>query len=459
MAELINSSPEQSAPGPTGEELSYLAYHDSLTGLLNRKSFEDRFRENLQIAKRSRLEKNRALLFLDLDRFKDINDTFGHDVGDQVLKEVASRFQQVTRNTDQVFRLGGDEFAIVLTSLAEEIDAAIVAEKLVIEVQKPLSIDGRILQLGLSVGIVLYPRDGENAEELAKKADIALFEAKKRKNAYCFFNLRLLEKAQEKRTMTSHLHRAIEKSEFELFYQPQFDRMGNLAGCEALIRWNHPEWGSLSPLSFLPIAEETGLMVKIGHWTIREACRAITEINRSNSSKIFISVNLSLKQIQDQKLLEVIQSAVEEFHLSSEYFKLEITDAVIMEEIVIREKMDTLHRRGIALSIDDFGIGYSSLARLKTLPIEALKIDRSFVRGLPKDKVDISIVKTIITLGHEFNLQVVGEGIETEGQRDCLLSLGCDLLQGYLYSPPIPLSLFRSYMEQAAFADQPASGI
>ncbi len=443
----------------SGDELSYLAYHDSLTGLLNRKSFEDRFRENLQLAKRSRVEKNRALLLMDLDHFKEVNDTLGHDAGDHVLKKVAQNFLHHTRNTDMVFRLGGDEFAVVLTALTEETDAAVVAEKLVAEIRKPLSIDNRIVQLGLSVGIVMFPQDGENPEDLIKKADIALFEAKKRKNAYCFFNLRLLEKAQEKIAMTAHLLRGIEKNEFELFYQPQFDKLGHLAGCEALIRWNHPEWGSLSPLSFLPIAEETGLMVKIGYWTIREACRSIAELNQNLNPRIFISVNLSHKQIQDPNLIAVIQDAVEEFQLPSESFKLEITDAVIMEEILIREKIDTLRKQGIALSIDDFGIGYASLARLRTLPIESLKIDRSFVRGLPKDKIDASIVKAIITLGHEFDLQVVAEGIETEEQRHCLLSLGCDLFQGYLYSPPVPLSLFRNYVVQAREENQALEGI
>ncbi len=418
--------------------LEVLADHDPLTGLLNRRSFFNRFSETLKLAGRSRLEKTRALMLLDLDRFKEVNDTLGHEAGDLVLRETVSRIRALLRTADLFFRQGGDEFMVVLTSLAAELDAAVVAEKLIAAMEEPIRIGGHAVSLGLSVGITLYPRDGENVDTLVRNANMALSEAKAQKTSYRFFTQELQEKAVEKNSLIAMLRRGVRDGEFELHYQPQVDRTGRLAGFEALLRWNNPKRGKVLPGSFIPAAEESGLIIPIGNWVIREACAAATRIVSEGLGGLSVSLNLSMKQFKDKGLVGTIHSALEAERVAADRVVFEITESLTMEDAEIMRTIHELHSQGIRFSIDDFGTGYSSLARLSELPVDEVKIDRSFLQGLPREKANRGVAKAIIAVAHELGMTVVAEGVEKAAQWDFLMEAGCDVFQGYLYSPPIP---------------------
>jgi diguanylate cyclase (GGDEF)-like protein len=421
-------------------ELSRLAYCDQLTGLPNRKSFQDRLGESLAVARRSEFEKLRGLLFLDLDRFKDVNDTLGHQVGDRVLQQAAGRIRECVRQSDLVFRLGGDEFTVLLSSLSGEADAALVAEKLVQAFADPIVVEANTVHVGLSVGIALYPRDGSAADELVRSADTALFEAKQERRAFRYFAQGMQKKATEKMTMVNGLHRGLSSDQFALHFQPVMDMQERLAGCEALLRWSHPEWGSIPPVQFIPLAEETGLIIPLGRLGIRAACRLLHRL--AGTAKLRISVNLSPKQLRDHTLVQDVDACLQQYLVDPSRLELEITESGLMDEPSALSRIEELHSRGIRFSIDDFGTGYSSLSRLRSLPIDTLKIDRGFVAGIPGSRKDSDLVRAVITIAHGLGLSVCAEGVETRDQLDFLRDAGCDTVQGYLFSPPVPEEAF-----------------
>ena len=445
------------------EKLSQLAFYDALTGLHNRKSFYDRLEESLAQARR--LGGNtRALLFLDLDNFKDVNDSLGHEAGDRVLREVASRIRAGVRASDYVFRPGGDEFTILLTALSHDTDAAVVAEKLIQEVRQPIAVDSQNLYLGLSVGIALFPRDADCLEGLVRNADIALFEAKKRGNTYHFFTPQLQAQAEEKMRIIDHLHRGVKAGQFELFYQPIVAASGGVSGGEALLRWNHPEWGRQSPLRFIGLAEETGLIIPLGRWVIQEACRRLEELAAAGLASQSISVNLSVRQLREPSFVQAMEELLRGGTFALDRLHFEITESLLLESSETLATLRTMKELGVRLVIDDFGIGYSSLSRLKDLPIHGLKLDRSFIGELAEQKRDREIVRAIIAIAHELKLFVVAEGVERPDQVEFLLSAGCDALQGYIYDPPLPaeefMHLVREYSgtRSLPLKDVPASG-
>ncbi len=423
-------------------ELSRLAYFDQLTGLPNRKSFQDRLEESLGAARRSELEKLRGLLFLDLDRFKDVNDTLGHLVGDRVLQEASTRIRLRVRQSDLVFRLGGDEFTVLLTSLREETDAALVAEKLVKAFADPVVVEANTLHVGLSIGIALYPRDGTTVDELVRSADTALFEAKQERSAYRYFAQGMQQKAVEKMTMINGLHQGIAGDQFALHFQPVMDIQERLAGCEALLRWSHPQWGSISPGRFIPLAEETGLIIPLGRLGICAACRLLRRLEAMGRGGVRISVNLSAKQLRDRNLVQDVEASLRESGVDPRRLELEITESGLMDEPSALSRIEELRRRGIRFSIDDFGTGYSSLSRLRSLPIDTLKIDRAFVAGIPGSRKDSDLVRAVITIAHGLGLGVCAEGVENREQLAFLRDSGCDMVQGYLFSPPVSEEAF-----------------
>jgi diguanylate cyclase (GGDEF)-like protein len=430
------------------EKLSQLAFFDTLTGLQNRKSFYERLGESLAQARRHG-GNTRALLFLDLDDFKDVNDSLGHDVGDRVLQVVAGRIRSGVRASDYVFRPGGDEFAVLLTSLSHETDAAVVAEKLIQQVRQPIVMGAQNLYLGLSVGITLFPRDADSLESLVRSADVALFEAKKQGNTYHFFTPQLQAQAEEKMRVIDHLHRGVQAGQFELFYQPIVTASGNVSGGEALLRWNHPEWGRLSPPRFIGLAEETGLIVPLGHWVVQEACRCLEEITAAGLASPFISVNLSVRQLREPSFVQALEELLRGRNFALERLHFEVTESLLLESSETMATIRALKDLGVRLVIDDFGIGYSSLSRLKDMPINGLKLDRSFIAKLAVQKRDREIVRAVIAIAHELKLFVVAEGVERPDQVEFLHSTACDALQGYIYDPPLPaaefLRLVREY--------------
>lgn len=460
MARALDAHQEEQ--GRDKEQLSQLAFFDMLTGLHNRKAFYDRLGENLEQARRLG-GKPRALLFLDLDNFKDVNDSLGHGAGDRVLREVAGRIQAAVRASDYVFRPGGDEFTVLLTALSHETDAAVVAEKLIQAVREPVVVESHNLHLGLSVGIALFPRDADSLDGLVRNADIALFEAKKRGNTYRFFTPALQAQAEEKVRIIDHLHRGLEQGQFELFFQPIVSASGLVSGGEALLRWNHPEWGRQNPARFIGLAEDTGLIVPLGGWVIQEACRRLEEITSAGRSSLFLSVNLSIQQLREPSFVRSVEELLRGAAFAPERLHFEITESLLLEPSETLAPIRALSELGPRLEIDDFGIGYSSLSRLKDLPIHGLKLDRSFIRGLATQRRDQEIVRAIIAIGHELELLVIAEGVEQAGQVEFLRSAGCDAIQGFIYDQPLPAAEFlhrvREYSGPRPMPLKPTPGL
>jgi diguanylate cyclase (GGDEF)-like protein len=418
--------------------LNHLATHDALTDLPNRNLFADRLGQALlRTAWRKR---SVAVLFLDLDRFKVINDTLGHAIGDLMLKVVAERLTQCIRTGDTVARLGGDEFVLILDDLAQPQDTTKVAQKILDAFSKPVEIDRRELFITASIGIALYPGDGEEVEALLKNADTAMYRAKEQgKNNYQLYSASLNVKASERLTMEGHLRHGLERGEFLLHYQPQVDLVtGRIVAMEALIRWKRPGWKIISPADFIPLLEETGLILPIGEWVLRTACAQNKAWQRAGHPPIRVSVNLSGRQFQKTNLIRTIAAALDETGLSPKFLELELTESIIMknEEATIIS-LRQLHESGVAISIDDFGIGYSSLSYLNRFPINTLKVDRSFVNDISTHPDNAAIVTAIITMAHSLHLNVVAEGVETADQLEFLRALKCDQMQGYLASRPL----------------------
>ena len=426
------------------ERLHFLAHHDVLTRLPNRLLFQDRMQHAL--AKARRTGDQVALIYLDLDRFKTINDSLGHAVGDRVLKEIASRLDRNVRESDTVARLGGDEFVIILEQVRDIETIAVIVQKFLLELGREIVIDDNRLFVTASAGISLFPDDEFDAEGLLKSSETAMYRAKERgKNTYQFFTQDMNARARELLLLEGGLRQALEEEEFVLFYQPQIDlKTGDLIGMEALLRWQHPERGMVPPGDFIPLAEETGLIVPIGDWVLRTACCQLQSWVEQGFPRVRMAVNISPRQFRQTDLSDRIADALSEAGLDADLLELEVTEGMIMNDVEAAiETMQELRRMGVHLAIDDFGTGYSSLAYLKRFPIAGLKIDRSFVRDVTTDPNDAQIAASVIALAHSMKLRVVAEGIETEPQLSFLKSHRCDQGQGFLFSPPCPAADFE----------------
>jgi len=430
----------------TEAQLRYIAYHDPLTGLPNRKTFYERVEE--LIAQSDRRGPSRwALLFLDLDRFKDINDTLGHDMGDLLLKRAADRIQGFIRKSDHVFRLGGDEFTVIVTELKKDIDAARVAEKILEALAEPYRINGHSLFITASMGISLYPSDGRSVEALVRNADTAMYEAKRDGNRYRFFTEEMNSRAIRRLHIENHLRSAIELGQLSLVYQPLVEAREGVFGAEALLRWDNPELGRVPPQDFIPIAEETGLVVELGRWVLEKACARIQAWREGGHQELRLSVNLSPRQFRHPGLREMIQTVLAKTGLEPEGLELEITETSVMEDPEeVMAKLSALHRMGIRLALDDFGTGYSSLAHLKRFPVETLKIDGSFIRGLGESAEDREIIRTIVAMARTLGMEPLAEGVETRAQREFLLREGCSKMQGYLFGGPMAEEEFEEFL-------------
>ncbi len=428
-------------------QLQHQAFHDALTGISNRALLNDRLALALVQAHRSR--HSVAVLFLDLDRFKLVNDSLGHSIGDDLLRAVAVRLQGTIREADTLARLGGDEFLFVLPSIHGEADAALVAAKILHDLRRPFVIAGRELFVTASIGISLYPVDGTDGETLIKNADVAMYRAKEQgRDSYHLYKPELHRRAVARMTLENQLRAAAARQEFRLYYQPIVDfRTGAIVGSEALIRWNHPERGLVLPAEFIPVAEETGLIHSLGAWVLRTGCAQAQAWDREGHPPIRVSVNLSARQLQNEELVPQIAGILEETGLDPGRLELEITESVAMENadhtVVTLNRMKRL---GLRLTIDDFGTGYSSLSYLKKFPLHALKIDRSFVQDITTDPKDFAVALAIIALGRGLSIDVIAEGVETEEQRALLKAHGCDALQGFLFSRPLPPDAFSALL-------------
>jgi diguanylate cyclase (GGDEF)-like protein/PAS domain S-box-containing protein len=420
------------------ERLQYLAYHDVLTELPNRALFMDRLEHALSRASRglSRL----ALLFLDVDRFKVINDTLGHDVGDRLLQTVAQRLKESVREVDTVARVSGDEFAILLEDVESLDDLTAIARKLLEAFTRPFELPHRELFVTTSIGVSMYPNDGRDALTLLKNADTAMYRAKEAgRNTYQFYSADMSARAVERLALETGLRRVLEREELLLHFQPQMDlRSGRLLAAEALVRWRHPQVGLIQPAEFIGLLEDTGMIVPVGEWVMRTACAQAREWQRRGARPVRVTVNLSARQFSAPSLPDVVTRLLDEHGLKPELLEFEITESVLMQHAQSTIEMLTrLADMGCRIAVDDFGTGYSSLAYLKRFPIHVLKIDRTFVRDVPDDPDDAAIVSTIVAMAHNLKLEVVAEGVETDKQLAFLRACGCDLMQGNLFSRPL----------------------
>ncbi len=430
------------------DSMRFMAHHDALTLLPNRVLLQDRMQQ--AIAHANRHETRIAVLFVDLDRFKNINDTLGHDAGDQGLKELAARLRTTLRESDTVARVGGDEFMAVIDDISEPRGVSDIAQKILDAVARPFVIEGQECHLTASIGIATYPDDGGDVQSLLKNADIAMYRAKGAgKNNYQFYSAQMNVHTVERLTLESRLRRAIESEEFVLYYQPKIkSASGRIVGAEALVRWQHPELGLIGPDRFIPVAEETGLIVSLGQQVLQAACAQASEWRREGLDAGRMAVNLSARQFIAGTLLDDVQRVLARTGLDPHCLELEITESVMMYNPEQAEKqMKQLSEAGVRLTIDDFGTGYSSLAYLKRFPINCVKIDRVFIRGVPLDGDDTAITRAVIALAHSLRISVVAEGVENGGQMAFLKAHGCDEIQGYVYSPPLTATEFRNLLQ------------
>lgn len=421
------------------ERIYHLAHYDALTDLPNRLSLNDRLQHAMAYAQRH--ERLVAVMFLDLDHFKNINDTLGHAVGDSLLQAVAKRLLGCVRECDTVGRLGGDEFTIILTDIKHANDAMIVAQKILEHLCQPFVLQDRELFITASIGVTLYPLDNDSPLELIKNADTAMYRAKDQgRNNYQFYTSDMNVLALANLELQSGLHKALQRAEFELHYQPQVNmKTGEIVGMEALARWRHPEKGLISPALFIPVAEESGLIVSLGEWVLRTACEQNMVWQRAGVKPIRMAVNLSARQFQQKNLLQMITQVLSETGMRPEYLELELTEGLVMQnaQATIRI-LHQLKEMGVRVSIDDFGTGYSSLSYLKRFPIDTLKIDQAFVRDITTDPDDAAIATAIIAMAHSLKFKVVAEGVETQEQLTFLCNKACDEMQGYFFSRPLP---------------------
>jgi diguanylate cyclase (GGDEF)-like protein/PAS domain S-box-containing protein len=430
------------------EKIRHMAHHDALTQLPNRVLLYDRIGQAIAQAQRNR--KALALLFIDLDRFKTVNDSLGHPVGDRLLQAVSGRLAACARGSDTIARIGGDEFVVLLGDLDQPEDARHVAQKVLDALSEPVMIDTHELKVTPSIGICAYPHDGEDVETLMRNADTAMYHAKQTgRNNYQFFTQAMNDAAQERLLLEKDLRHALERGEFTLHYQPQIDlKTGEIIGFEALARWPHPQRGLVAPSQFIPAAEEAGLIGPIGEWVLRQACSQAGIWHESGHRRLRVAVNCSAQQFQQEGFDETVRHILRESGVPAERLELEITESIVIqrsEEVIAR--FQALDNMGVRISIDDFGTGYSGLSYLKRLAIHQLKIDQSFVRDISSDPDDAAIVSAIIAIAHSLDLEVVAEGVETAEQLAFLKSLGCDAAQGYYFSKPLPADEFTSLLD------------
>ena len=431
------------------ERIQYLANHDALTSLPNRARFSDTL--NLAIQNARRYRRNFAVLFIDLDRFKNINDTLGHEAGDKLLLEMGLRLTQTVRTSDVVARLGGDEFVVLIQEVGEAKQVETVARKILSALIKPMFIQNQECRVTASIGICIYPADAQDEQALMKNADIAMYRAKEAgKNTYKFYSEETNLHSFERMAMETSLRRGLERNEFFLHYQAKLDlNTGQITGVEALVRWQHPDLGIVPPARFIPLAEETGLIVPIGKWVLNTACTQNVAWQRAGLPPLLMAVNLSARQFADEELLNDIAATLENSGMKPELLELELTESMVMQNADRAGKvLADIKQMGVRLAIDDFGVGYSSLTHLKRFPIDTLKVDQSFIRGIPQDLEDKAITKAIIAMGKSLNLTVVAEGVETLEQETFLRDHACDETQGYYFSKPITNDQFAELLRK-----------
>ena len=439
----------------------HLAYHDALTDLPNRVLFVDRLQQALAKARRNR--QRVALLFVDLDGFKPINDSFGHDSGDKLLQVVARRLQSCVRESDTVARLGGDEFSIILDHVRDPENAAAVARKILTAIGRPITVPGHDTSVTASVGISLYPADADEPETLLRCADNAMYSAKSHgKCRYRFFQTSMNALPREEQTMESRLESALENQELVVHYQPQVDlQTGELIGAEALVRWQHPSLGLLLPAEFIPLAEKSTLVTAIDRWVLETACRQNHLWQEMGYAPLRVTVNISARQFLERDFLEVVERVLRTSRIGPNYLGLEITESHAVQNLnQAASTLNLLRLMGVQISVDDFGTGYSSLTWLKDCPIDVLKIDPSFVRHLPGKREDVAITTAIINLGHSLKLKVIAEGVETEEQQSFLRMMRCDGMQGFHFSRPLPAQHLTQFIGRKRWrSSSPGSAI
>lgn len=431
------------------ERLNQLSFYDPLTYLPNRILFIDRLRQAMMAA--NRYHQHVALLFLDIDRFRRINETLGYSVGDELLKAVAGRLTGNLYETDTITRIGSDEFVILLPNVVKMTHAVKVANKILGAFRLPFSIQGRELFMTCSMGISFFPNDGDDVEILLKNADKAMSLAKLRgRNNFQLYSSTMNAKTLERLELENHLRYAIERGELELFYQPQIDlKTGKMVGMEALLRWFHPNRGRLSPSEFLPLAEETGLILPIGEWVLETACRQTREWLEQGFPELRVAVNISDLQFREENFAWNVDRILKKTGLHPSSLELELTENIMMDKEGFSDaSLDALKSTGVKLAIDDFGTGYSSLGTLKRFPVHTVKIDQSFVKEITTNPDDAAIANAIISMAHSLRLEVVAEGIELESQADFFKSHHCDKVQGYLFSKPLAVAEFSSLLEK-----------
>ncbi len=430
------------------EQLQHQAYHDALTGLPNRLLYTDRLATSISRARRHDIQV--AVLVLDLDNFKNINDSLGHNIGDQFLQEVAKLLSNTLREEDTVARIGGDEFAILLLSQECQWDACEVSKRIMNIFANPVHVDKHELFASFSIGISISPTDGTDAETLMKNSELAMYRAKAQgKNTYHLYTESMNQHVNRRLELENNLRRALEREEFEVYYQPKVDiAHGAIVGCEALIRWNR-DGDLISPAEFIPLAEETGLIVEIGQWVLRSACQD-AQVWRNQGYPLRVAVNLSPRQFHQKQLIPMILSVLEETGFPPAFLELEITEGIVMDDVQEAiQTLNTLREKGIHFAIDDFGTGYSSLQYLSQLPLDTLKIDRAFIKDLPGNKEDSAITLATLSMAHSLGLSVVAEGVETQQQLDLLRQASCEQYQGYFFSRPLEKNAFLALLQES----------
>lgn len=432
----------------TANELEHLSRHDHLTNLPNKLLLIDKLEHSINLA--SIHEQKVSILFLDLDRFKEINDTYNHEIGDKLLQDISKRLKKLIKEKDTIGRFGGDEFIIILndSNAAQTVE---MVTNVMNTMNEPIIVNNIKLHTTFSIGISIFPDDGNSRDILIRNADTAMYEAKSNgKNRYQFYNKKMTELAFERTTLESNLRKAIKNEEFEVYFQPKIDaRVDKVIGLEALIRWNHPELGLIPPVKFIPFAENIGLIIEIDRWMLRESATQVLAWKKENIQCGKLSINVSAKQLEDDNYIKFLSQKISDIGIAPTDLEIEITEGLIMKHSLhVTSTLNAIRALGISISVDDFGTGYSSLSYLKRLPIDKLKIDRSFVKDLPHDKDDIAIVKTIIALANNLSLELIAEGVETKEQRDFLLSEGCPNIQGYFYSKPLKVDECREFLLQ-----------
>ncbi|SIP99207.1 diguanylate cyclase/phosphodiesterase with PAS/PAC sensor(s) [Domibacillus enclensis] len=429
------------------EELKKLAHHDSLTGVANRYAYHNRLASIIETS--IRFDQKLAVFFLDLDRFKQVNDTFGHSAGDQLLVELSTRLKRLLGNKDFIARLGGDEFSIALTNIRHAREAFGLAEAIIHSFSVPFQLEGQDIYMSTSIGISFFPEDGLDVDTLINKADKAMYYSKeKSRNRFSVYHEDMDRETKEVLTIEMELRKAIERQELSIHYQPKVDvKRNKAAGAEALLRWNNQHFGEVPPSVFIPIAEETGLIIPIGEWVLHQVCRDLTTLDQYGFADFSIAVNVSAVQFSQDRFVESFRSILFEENMSARRIELELTESTVMPDARMAvQRLTQLKTSGFKLSIDDFGTGYSSFSYLKRFPIDYLKIDRSFIKMMDQYDEDSSIVEAIITMAHRLRLKVVAEGVENKRQLELLKKESCEIVQGYYYSKPVPLSAFIDFL-------------